>query len=95
MRAKAIVRLKIPSKKLLEIIVKALEPEVKKPATKRSKASIEKEKSSVILKVEAMDTVALRATLNAYLRWISAVCDAFSMLEPFKLSEIAHLRKEC
>jgi tRNA threonylcarbamoyladenosine modification (KEOPS) complex Pcc1 subunit len=81
MRAQAVVRLSFPSKKHLEVIVKALEPEVKKPATKRSKASIKKENASLILKIEAMDTVALRATINAYLRWIAVVHGILSKLD--------------
>jgi tRNA threonylcarbamoyladenosine modification (KEOPS) complex Pcc1 subunit len=32
--------------------------------------------------VEGKDTVALRATLNAYLRWVSTLFDVFSILEP-------------
>lgn len=80
MRAKAAIRLSFPSKKHLEIAVKALEPEVKKPATKRSKANIERENTSLILKIEAKDTVALRATLNAYLRWIATIYSVLSTL---------------
>lgn len=80
MRTRASVRLKFPSKRRLEIVVKALEPEIRKPATKRSRASIEKENTSLVLKVEAIDIVALRATLNAYLRWISAIYGVFSTL---------------
>jgi tRNA threonylcarbamoyladenosine modification (KEOPS) complex Pcc1 subunit len=87
MRARAAVRLRFPSKKRLEIVVKALEPEVKKHATKRSKASIGKENTSLILKVEAMDTVALRATLNAYLRWIATVHNVLSTLSSLTLSK--------
>ena len=87
MRARAAVRLRFPSKRHLEIVADALEPEVRKPATKRSRASIEKENTSLILKVEAMDTVALRATLNAYLRWIATVYDVLSNLSSFTLSK--------
>ncbi|MDI6691394.1 MAG: KEOPS complex subunit Pcc1 [Candidatus Bathyarchaeota archaeon] len=81
MKAKAIVKLKFPSKKHLEIFAKALEPEVKKPATTRSKANIEKREKFFILMVEARDTVALRATLNAYLRWINSVVNVLEVLE--------------
>jgi tRNA threonylcarbamoyladenosine modification (KEOPS) complex Pcc1 subunit len=75
------VRLKFPSKKRLEIVFKALKPEVDKPVTMRSRAKLEKEDNFLILKVEAGDTVALRAALNAYLRWISSV---ISVLEVVK-----------
>jgi tRNA threonylcarbamoyladenosine modification (KEOPS) complex Pcc1 subunit len=33
------------------------------------------------LKVEAKDTVALRATLNAFLRWINSVANVLEVLE--------------
>lgn len=81
MKAKAVVKLKLPSRKHLEIFAKALEPEVKKPATSRSKANIEKREKFLVLTVEARDTVALRATLNAYLRWINSIMDVVEFLE--------------
>lgn len=81
MKAKAVVRLNFPSKKHLEILLKALEPEVKKPATTRSKASIEEKENFLVLKIEAKDTVALRATLNAFLRWINSVANVLEVLE--------------
>jgi tRNA threonylcarbamoyladenosine modification (KEOPS) complex Pcc1 subunit len=81
LKAKAVVKLKFPSRKHLEIFAKALEPEVKKPATTRSKANIEKREKFLILMVEAKDTVALRATLNAYLRWINSVANVLEVLK--------------
>lgn len=81
MKAKAVVRLRFPSKRHLDIFLKALEPEVKKPATTRSKASIEEKENFLVLKVEAKDTVALRATLNAFLRWINSVANVLEVLE--------------
>ena len=77
----AIIRLKFPSKKSLEIIFKALKPEVDKPATIRSKAKLKRKDGFLVLKVEAGDTVALRATLNAYLRWISSALNVLEVLE--------------
>lgn len=81
MKAKAVVRLKFPSKKHLKIFADALEPEVKKPATTRSKVNIEKKENFLVLNVEARDTVALRATLNAYLRWINSVANVLEVLK--------------
>jgi len=80
-KAKAILRLKFPSEKHLEIVFNALKPEVDKPATMRSKAVLEKEGTFLILKVEAKDTVALRAALNAYLRWINSTANVLEVLE--------------
>jgi len=81
MKEKAIVRLKFPSEKHLEIVFKALEPEVKKPTTMRSRTSLEKDGTFLVLKVEARDTVALRAALNAYLRWINSTMNVLEVLE--------------
>ena len=79
--ATAIVRLKFPSEKRLEIVFKALKPEVDKPATMRSRAKLEKDDNFLVLKVEARDTVALRAALNAYLRWINSTLNVLEVLE--------------
>lgn len=83
MKANALVRLRFPSERHLEIIFKALEPEVKKPPTMRSRSILERENNALILKIEAKDTTALRAAVNAYLRWINAmikVLEVFEML---------------
>ena len=81
MKARAAVRLKFPSEKQLETILRSLEPEVNSPTSARSQASLAKEGSFLILKIEAKDTVALRAALNAYLRWINSMLNVFQILE--------------
>jgi tRNA threonylcarbamoyladenosine modification (KEOPS) complex Pcc1 subunit len=80
MKATAIVRQKFPSEKRLEIVFKALKPEVDKPATMRSRAKLEKDNNFLVLNVEARDTVALRAALNAYLRWINSMVNVLEVL---------------
>jgi tRNA threonylcarbamoyladenosine modification (KEOPS) complex Pcc1 subunit len=80
-KAKALVRSKFPSKKHLDIVFRALQPEVKKPTTLRSKETLEREGVFLILKVEANDTVALRAALNAYLRWINSVINVLTVVD--------------
>jgi KEOPS complex subunit Pcc1 len=56
-------------------------PEVKKPTTMRSKTSLEKSGKFLILSVEARDTVALRAALNSYLRWVNSTISVLQVLE--------------
>jgi KEOPS complex subunit Pcc1 len=80
-KTKAILRLNFSSEKHLEIVSNALKPEVDKPATMRSKAVLNKEGASLVLKVEAKDTVALRAALNSYLRWINSTANVLEFLE--------------
>lgn len=83
MKAKAVIRLKFPSQNKLETIRKALEPEISKPPTKRSKGILEIDGNFLVLNVEARDTVALRAALNAYLRWINSVVKVLELVEGF------------
>ena len=77
----AIIRLKFLSERGLEIVFDALKPEVDKPATTRSRAKLAKEDNFLVLKVEAGDAVALRAALNAYLRWINSALNVLDVLE--------------
>jgi KEOPS complex subunit Pcc1 len=81
MKAKATICLKTPSEKYQEIVSKALEPEIKKTPTTRSQATFTREKELIVLNVAAKDTVALRAAVNAYLRWINSVTKVLEILE--------------
>ena len=72
MKAEATVRLPMKSKKQLEALVKALTPETQKQLGTRSKVTLSTEKMTFRLRVEAEDTVALRAALNSYLRWANS-----------------------
>jgi tRNA threonylcarbamoyladenosine modification (KEOPS) complex Pcc1 subunit len=80
MRARATLRVRVQPEEKLETILTSLEPEVKNP-TSRSEASLTKKGDCIVIKVQAKDTVALRAALNAYLRWINTILNVFSMLE--------------
>ena len=75
------MRLKFLSEKGLEVVFEALKPEVDRAVTVRSRAGLEKDKNFLVLKVEAGDTVALRAALNAYLRWVNSMIDVLEVLE--------------
>jgi tRNA threonylcarbamoyladenosine modification (KEOPS) complex Pcc1 subunit len=81
MKAKATIRMRLSSEKQLNTLLDALTPEAEKPVGKRAKATLEKEGSFLVLKVEAKDTVALRAALNAYLRWIGSAVKVLDVVE--------------
>lgn len=81
MKANALVRLEFPSVKHLEIVAVALRPEVRKSPTMRSRAFLEKKGTFLVLRIESTDTVALRAAVNAYLRWINSVTNVLEVLE--------------
>lgn len=74
-------KVSFPNRRYLETVFKALEPEVRKSPTMRSRAFLEKEDTFLILKIEANDTVALRAAVNAYLRWIDSIRNVLGVLE--------------
>ena len=79
--SKASVRLKFVSQKQLSTILEALTPEADAQVTRRANLKLEKDGLFLILTVEADDTVALRATLNAYLRWINSMINVIHMVK--------------
>ena len=81
MKAKATIRLRFPSEKQLKTASAALLPEVNRLFGTRARAELEEDGVFLVLKVEAESTVALRSTLNAYLRWISSVKNIMKVLE--------------
>jgi len=80
-KANAVVRFGFPSERHLDVVLRALKPEVDKPATLRSRESLKRDGRFLVLSVEAKDTVALRAALNAYLRWVSSVVMVLEVVE--------------
>jgi tRNA threonylcarbamoyladenosine modification (KEOPS) complex Pcc1 subunit len=83
-RAKANVRLKFRTEKQLTTLIDALTPEANAPVTRRVNVKLEKDGLFLALMVEAEDTVALRSTMNAYLRWISSNVNVMELLEDKK-----------
>jgi len=80
-RAKATIRLKFNSEKQLSTLISALTPEANAPVTRRANVKLKKDGSELTLTVEADDTVALRATLNAYLRWIISTINVIEVVD--------------
>lgn len=80
-RAKAFLNLKFVDAKQLAAAVAALEPEVNAPVTHRAKVSLQVQENLLVLTVDADDTVALRATINAYLRWIASTVNVIELIE--------------
>jgi tRNA threonylcarbamoyladenosine modification (KEOPS) complex Pcc1 subunit len=80
-KAKATVRLRFSSERHLTTLLNALAPEANRPVTTRARAVLEKEGNFLALKIEAKDTVALRAELNAYLRWIGSTVKVLEVIE--------------
>ncbi len=83
MRAEAKITLRLPSDKLLETLIRALEPEVRHSPYSRSRTTLSKCDSILILRVQAKDTAALRASLNSHLRWLNAALDVLETLDKY------------
>jgi tRNA threonylcarbamoyladenosine modification (KEOPS) complex Pcc1 subunit len=79
--ARATIRLKFDSEKQLTTLLCALTPEAEAPSTKRANIKLEKNGEFLAIEVEAKDTVALRATLNAFLRWINSTLNVMDVVE--------------
>ncbi|MCW4018813.1 MAG: KEOPS complex subunit Pcc1 [Candidatus Bathyarchaeota archaeon] len=81
MKANAVVSLPFQSEKQLNALTEALAPEVLWQVGVRSKVMLITDQHNIVLKVEAKDAVALRAALNAYLRWITSIINVLGFLE--------------
>ncbi len=81
MNAKAVVRLPLKSKKQLDAVFDALTPEIHRQIGVRSTTNLAAEGLTLVLSVGAEDTVALRAALNAYLRWINSALNVLNAVE--------------
>jgi tRNA threonylcarbamoyladenosine modification (KEOPS) complex Pcc1 subunit len=81
MKAKATVKLKFPSARQLEMVFTSLKPETNMPPSHRARITLKKDDMLLVLTTEANDTVALRASLNAYLRWINSILKVLEVLE--------------
>ena len=82
MKASTVISLHFPSRKRLEIVLKALKPEIERHQfMRRSKVNVSSRQNSLILSFEAEDTSALRASINSYLRWIMLINDSFQTIE--------------
>lgn len=71
----------LPTKELMPILLNALLPETRSPTTSRSKVTINGVEQLLMIEVKANDLIALRATFNSYLRWVSLVVDVYNILE--------------
>ena len=62
-----------------EVVVKSLEPEVKKKIPK-TKVSLKHSDKELTLVISAEDTSSLRAACNSYLRWINTAISVKKVL---------------
>jgi KEOPS complex subunit Pcc1 len=81
MNAAAYIRLQFTSEKQLSALINALTPEIQKQISNRSIVYLARDAQVLLLSVEAQDTIALRAALNSYLRWINSTLNVLETLE--------------
>ena len=79
--AKASIRLKLRSEKQLATLLDSLNPEAKGTISRRAKTKLGEDGLFLLLTVQAEDEVALRSTLNAYLRWINSTLRVLEEIE--------------
>jgi len=81
MKAKATIRLKFSSARHLQTVKASLLPEVNKSVYGRARVALGNDGDFLILTIQADDTVALRSTLNAFLRWINSATNVVAVLD--------------
>ena len=83
MKKRAVIRLSFKSERYLKTVLNALKPETGKSPSSRSRTKVEKEDGKLKISFEAKDTPALRAAINAYLRWISLTKNMLESVDDF------------
>ncbi|MCL2172326.1 MAG: hypothetical protein LBH62_05995 [Nitrososphaerota archaeon] len=83
--AKVSVHIKFCDTKQLVTAVAALKPEVNSSVTHRSNVALQTHDGLLSLTIDAQDTVALRAAVNAYLRWIASTTNVVEVIEQCNL----------
>lgn len=74
-RVKAEFKIKFKSLESAKVVLKAIGPELQSVPSERSSVSVELERNTLNLVIDAEDTTSLRASVNSYLRWIILSCE--------------------
>ncbi|MCL2477415.1 KEOPS complex subunit Pcc1 [Candidatus Bathycorpusculum sp.] len=81
MSASASICLSFGSEEQLDVLMVALMPETEAPPTHRSTVNLKKDGTCLTLTITAEDTVALRATINAYMHWIQSTLNVIDIVK--------------
>jgi len=73
---KAVIELKVPCP---EVVFSSVNPEIREPPTDRYTGKLKKDKGKVTFEFKAKDLVALRAAINAYIRWVRSICEIYDI----------------
>jgi tRNA threonylcarbamoyladenosine modification (KEOPS) complex Pcc1 subunit len=66
----------------VDIIIKALRPELESGISDRSKVLVKASEKGLVIEVSADDVTALRAAVNSYLYWVKGIMDIGSRVNP-------------
>lgn len=66
----------------VDIIIKALRPELESGISDRSKVLLKVSPKGLLIEVSADDITALRAAVNSYLYWVQGIMDIGSRVAP-------------
>jgi tRNA threonylcarbamoyladenosine modification (KEOPS) complex Pcc1 subunit len=94
-KSKAKVRLKFATEERLLTVLNSLDPEVKTPTSHRARANLKKEFNFLVVTIEAEDTVALRASLNAYMRWINSIMNVLEVVKDSGPQRSTYALRKC
>ncbi|MFB0560481.1 MAG: KEOPS complex subunit Pcc1 [Candidatus Lokiarchaeia archaeon] len=72
--ARGVIEIVFPSN-LSEVVFRSLLPEIISGPNERHRGKLKRDGDTISLEIEAEDTVALRAALNSYLRWLKIIYD--------------------
>jgi tRNA threonylcarbamoyladenosine modification (KEOPS) complex Pcc1 subunit len=67
---------------VVDIIIKALRPELESGISDRSKVLVKASEKGLVIEVSADDVTALRAAVNSYLYWVQGIMDIGSRVNP-------------
>jgi tRNA threonylcarbamoyladenosine modification (KEOPS) complex Pcc1 subunit len=67
---------------VVDIIIKALRPELESGISDRSKVLVKASEKGLVIEVSADDVTALRAAVNSYLYWVKGIMDIGSRVNP-------------
>jgi tRNA threonylcarbamoyladenosine modification (KEOPS) complex Pcc1 subunit len=80
-KATASIRLKFSDPKHLTAMVRALKPEITSSINHRTNVDLQACDGFLVLVINAKDPVALRAMVNAYMRWIASTVNVIDVIE--------------
>jgi len=80
-KTKASIRIEFSSPEQLATTVTALKPEINSSVTRRANVDLHVQDCFLVLNIVADDTVALRAMVNVYLRWVTSTVNIIEVIE--------------